>query len=90
VVVAAPMDAGDAEIRYLSGQSSRVLARRAMKILPPHVSLTADDEAVAGSVVSITWAGPNYPNDYLTIVAVATADGDRGAIAYTLKARPSR
>ena len=88
VVVAAPMDAGDAEIRYLSGQSSRVLARRAMKILPPHVSLTADDEAVAGSVVSITWAGPNYPNDYLTIVAVATADGDRGAIAYTLKGSP--
>jgi len=49
------MDAGDAEVRYLSGQSSRVLARRAIKILPPHVSLAAADGAVSGSVVSITW-----------------------------------
>ena len=88
MAVAAPMDAGDAEIRYLSGQSSRVLARRAIKILPPHVSLAAADEAIAGSVVSITWDGPNYPNDYLTIVASAVADGDRGAIAYTLKGSP--
>jgi Ca-activated chloride channel family protein len=88
VVVAAPMDAGDAEVRYLSGQSSRVLARRAIKILPPHVSLAAADEALAGSVVSITWDGPNYPNDYLTIVAAGVADGERGAIAYTMSGSP--
>jgi len=88
VVVGAPMDAGDAEVRYLSGQSSRVLARRAIKILPPHVSLAAADGAVSGSVVSITWDGPNYPNDYLTIVAAAVADGERGAIAYTMNGSP--
>jgi len=86
--VAAPMDTGEGEIRYLSGQNSRVLARRPIKILPAHVSLGAAEETVAGALVSITWEGPNDENDYLTIVPKTAADGGRGAIAYTMKGSP--
>jgi len=64
-----------------------VLARRAIRILPPRISLAAADEAVAGSVVSVTGTG-QLSNDYLTIVAAAVTDGGRGAIAYTLKGSP--
>ena len=87
--IATPMETGEGEIRYLSGQNNRVLARRPIKILPPHIVLAAADEGVAGSVVSITWEGPNYPDDYITIVAKTVPDGQRGGFAYTLKGSPS-
>lgn len=34
--VTAPKEAGDAELRYMSGQGAKVLARRPIKIIPPH------------------------------------------------------
>jgi Ca-activated chloride channel family protein len=86
--VTAPMEAGEAEIRYLSGQRGHVLARRPIKILAAEVSLTARDEVVAGAGVEIAWKGPNNENDYLTIVAQVLPDGSRGAIAYTGRGSP--
>jgi Ca-activated chloride channel family protein len=86
--VAAPMEAGDGEIRYMSGQSRRVLGRRSIKILPADVTLAARDEVVAGAAVEITWKGPNNRNDYLTVVAKTVPDGGRGAIAYTGQGSP--
>jgi Ca-activated chloride channel family protein len=83
VKITAPMETGDGEIRYMSGQSRRVLGRRPIKILPADVTLAARDEVVAGAVVEITWKGPNNRNDYLTVVAKTVPDGGRGAIAYT-------
>jgi len=32
--VKAPQDAGDAEVRYMTGQGNRVLARRPIRIVP--------------------------------------------------------
>jgi Ca-activated chloride channel family protein len=77
------METGEAEIRYMSGQSRRVLARRSVKLLAAEVTLAAPDEAVAGAAVEIAWKGPNNRNDYLTIVGKSAPDGSRGAIAYT-------
>lgn len=86
--ITAPMETGDAEIRYMSGQSRRVLGRRPIKILPADVTLAAHDEVVAGAAVEITWKGPNNRNDYLTVVAKTVPDGGRGAIAYTAQGSP--
>ena len=90
LTVTAPMETGETEIRYLSGQRSHVLARRPLKILAAEISLTAPVEVVAGAAVEIAWKGPNNENDYLTIVAKALPDGSRGAIAYTGRGSPVR
>jgi Ca-activated chloride channel family protein len=86
--ITASMETGDGEIRYMSGQSRRVLGRRPIKILPADVTLAARDEVVAGAAVEITWKGPNNRNDYLTVVAKTVPDGGRGAIAYTAQGSP--
>jgi Ca-activated chloride channel family protein len=86
--ITAPMETGEGEIRYMSGQSRRVLGRRPIKILPANVTLAARDEVVAGAVVEITWTGPNNQNDCLTVVAKTVPDGSRGAIAYTAQGSP--
>lgn len=70
-----PPDAGEAELRYMTGQGRLVLARRPIKILAPAVSLDAPAEVVAGAVFQVTWKGPNNPSDYITIVPANTPDG---------------
>ena len=66
--VTTPATAGDAEIRYVTGQGRKVLARRPLKITRPETSLTAPAEVIAGTPVSVAWTGPNNRADFLTIV----------------------
>jgi Ca-activated chloride channel family protein len=83
-----PVLVGKAELRYVTGQGHRVLARRAIDLRAPEVTLTAQEEAKAGASVSIHWTGPNYSGDYLTIVAKDAADGKFGAYQNTSVGSP--
>lgn len=83
-----PPEAGDAELRYMTGQGAVVLARRPLKILTPAVSLDAPAQVVAGSKFPVTWKGPNNPDDYVTIVRAETADGQHQNYTDTAKGSP--
>lgn len=63
-----PGNAGDAEIRYVTGQGRQILARRPLKITTPETVIDAPAEVIAGTPVSVTWTGPDNRGDYLTIV----------------------
>jgi Ca-activated chloride channel family protein len=71
-------DAGPAELRYMTGQGRRVLARRSILITVPDVSLDAPAQATAGAAVPVSWKGPGNQGDYLTVVAAGTPDGQYG------------
>jgi hypothetical protein len=73
-----PILVGGAELRYMTGQGNRVLARRPIELRAAEVTLTAPEEAKAGASVSIQWTGPNHSGDYLTIVEKDAADGKFG------------
>ena len=75
LTVTVPVDAGDAELRYMTGQGAKVLARRAIKIIAPEVSLSAPDQVEAGSTFEVKWTGPNNPGDYVTVVPKDFPDG---------------
>jgi Ca-activated chloride channel family protein len=79
---------GDAELRYMTGQGARMLARRAIQIVAAKITLDARDEVVAGSVVSVTWTGPNNRGDYITIVPQTTPDGQYTRYADTSRGSP--
>jgi Ca-activated chloride channel family protein len=83
VVVAAPVTAGPAELRYVSGQGGKVLARRPIKIKFPEVTLSAPMECISGTTITVVWTGPNNAGDYVTIVPKATVDGRYGNYTYT-------
>ncbi len=76
--VQAPMGAGPGEIRYMTAQGARVIARRDITLLPAKVSLHSVDAADAGSIVEISWTGPNNRGDYLTIVPAGAPDAQVG------------
>ncbi|MEO0760620.1 MAG: hypothetical protein AAFZ09_02255, partial [Pseudomonadota bacterium] len=86
--VIAPPSAGQAEIRYVEGQTSEVLARLPVVLREAEVSLSAPVEVVAGSTVEVRWTGPNNPNDYLTVVPADAPEDARGNFNFTWRGNP--
>jgi Ca-activated chloride channel family protein len=89
VKVIAPLDAGDAEIRYMSGQGAKVLGRRAIRIVAAKITMSAPPTAAAGATIAIAWTGPDNPGDYITIVPKGAADGTSGKYALTRNGSPA-
>ena len=83
-----PIMEGAAELRYMTGQGNRVLARRAITIVAAKVTLSAPAEGAAGAEVEIEWTGPNNPGDYITIVPKGTPDGEYRSYANTSDGSP--
>lgn len=84
----APTETGELELRYVTGQAHKVLARRAIKVIDAAVTLAAPAEAVAGSTIQVEWTGPNNSGDYITVVAKPIPDGQYGAYTNTASGSP--
>jgi Ca-activated chloride channel family protein len=88
--VLAPAEAGEGELRYMSGQGRHVLGRRDVRIVQPQVSLSAPGEAIAGATLEVEWKGPDNAGDYVTVVAKGTPDGQYGNYVGTAAGSPAR
>jgi Ca-activated chloride channel family protein len=87
MTVESPIEPGAAEIRYMSGQGAKVLARRPIRTLPVEIKFDAPARAKMGSSVTINWTGPKNPGDYVTVVMKSAKDG--AAVHSALAARGS-
>ena len=83
-----PDEPGLHEIRYVSNQSDRILARVPLEITPVSATLRALDVVAAGEPASVSWEGPDNQNDYLTVVTPDTPEGKHGDYTYTRKGSP--
>lgn len=88
LMVLAPPVAGDAELRYMTGQGGNVIGRRPVRILQPEVTLSASATAVAGSTLAVTWTGPNNPGDYITAIDRDQPEGAYGNYTHTSTGSP--
>ena len=68
LTITAPIDAGDSEARYVTGQGAKVAGRFPVRVVAAVIELDAPATASAGSKVTVKWTGPNNPGDYITIV----------------------
>lgn len=83
-----PMETGAMELRYMTGQEARVLARAPIRVVAAVVTLEASAQAEAGKPVEIVWTGPNHEGDYITIVPKTLEDGKYLHYAPTKKGSP--
>lgn len=90
MTIVAPIETGPAELRYMTGQGGKVLARRSIAVVPAKITLDGPAQAEAGSTVSINWTGPNNAGDYLTIVVKSAAEGQFAAYQNTSDGSPAR
>lgn len=70
-----PPEPGDYEVRYIMAQDSTVMARAQITVQEIGAMLEAPDIAAVGETITVTWTGPNYTRDY---ISVAKLDGNGG------------
>jgi Ca-activated chloride channel family protein len=88
--VLVPIDPGEDELRYMTGQGDKVLARRALRVVAARITLAPPAEAEAGSPVLVLWTGPDYPGDYITIVEKSKPDGQYGNFVNSRQGSPAK
>jgi Mg-chelatase subunit ChlD len=79
----APETAGKFELRYLTGQSYAVLARKPIEVTAVTASVSGPAAAEALSVISVRWEGPGNPQDFVIIQPVGAPTNASGPYAYT-------
>lgn len=68
-VVRSPGTPGMYEARYVASATGQAVARAAIELTEPEVTLTVPETAAAGSSFAIEWSGSVHPRDRITIVA---------------------
>lgn len=86
--LALPIEGGSYELRYVSAQSNQVLARRAIEVTPVTATLAAPASGAAGTRIEVRWTGPNYPKDYITVVAPDAPHNAYGDYFYMRDVKP--
>ncbi|MEQ8654132.1 MAG: VWA domain-containing protein [Kiloniellales bacterium] len=87
--VKAPDGLGAYELRYVSGSGGQTLGRRAITLTPIEASVEAPFEVAAGARFEVTWTGPGYNDDYLTIVEAGAPEGSHGDYRYARDGSPA-
>ena len=75
VNITVPNEAGSYEIRYQLAKTRRVLAKSPLQVTNLSVTLTASEEAYAGSMLEVTYQGTTNPDDYIAIVPAGSGEG---------------
>jgi hypothetical protein len=84
----APDEAGEYEVRYLTGQQYLTLASAPITVGKTAASLSGPTRVDAGSEFEIGWVGPNQRGDFITIVEAGTKEGSYKAYKYTKTGSP--
>jgi Ca-activated chloride channel family protein len=84
----APDAPGPHELRYISAQTRKTVARVAIMVVPAAATLDAPPTAAAGANIPVAWTGPDNQNDFITIVPAGTKEGKHGNYTYTRKGNP--
>ena len=83
-----PKDVGEYEVRYVLGRPTRVLASVAITATDVEASLSGPETVAAGSQFQVTWTGPGYEGDWITIVKPDAGERAYTDYAYIRKGNP--
>jgi hypothetical protein len=86
--IRAPDQAGSYELRYVTGQTNQVLARRTIQVVEVRATLTGPQQSAAGSSIQVSWSGPGNSGDYITIVAADAPDHHYTSYVYSRDGNP--
>ena len=85
----APDKPGDYELRYVLSQSKAILARTNITLTPVSAKVETPLSVAAGAKFNVTWEGPNYGGDYITIAPAGSKDRDYKGYTYTSSGTPA-
>ena len=89
LMLTAPIEPGDYEVRYQSDRESGVVfASVPLTVTGLEIVLNAPAEVTAGETFEVAWEGPDGAQDYITIVPAGAAEGTYLSYAYTSSGSP--
>ena len=87
-VFTAPGEVGDYELRYVHGQSDKVIGRADIKVTPVEAAVTVPAVADVAAKIEVQWEGPAYKGDYITIARPDQPPAGYTAYTYTSQGSP--
>lgn len=90
ITLSAPDEAGYFEIRYLTAQSYKTLARIPLNITSTEAAIEVQDKVTSGSKFDVFWTGPDNDRDFITIVPVDAEEGTYKNYTYTKNSKKDR
>jgi hypothetical protein len=90
VAMNAPEEAGDYEVRYLTGQTYATLAATPIEVMSVSATLTAPDTAPARDAVNVNWEGPGNATDYVVLLPVGSDNFGSGNYALVSRGKTLR
>ncbi len=84
----APSDPGTYEVRYILGQGSKLLAKTTIEIKAVSAKVTPPDSATVSTEFEVTWQGPDYKSDYISIARPDQGPGRYVTYTYTSRGNP--
>jgi Ca-activated chloride channel homolog len=88
VLISAPVELGDYEVRYVNEREGKVLGRASVKVVASNASVQVPSEVMAGTAVDVSWSGSSSDSDFVTIVQVGAAESSYGDYVYTRDGNP--
>ena len=86
----APSDPGTYEVRYMLGQGNKLLAKTAIEIKKVDAKVTPPATAAVNTDVEVSWQGPGYKSDYISIAQPNQQPGGYTAYTYVKTGNPVR
>jgi Ca-activated chloride channel family protein len=83
-----PSDPGTYEVRYILGQGSKVLAKTTIEIKAVTAQVQPPSSANVASEFEVSWQGPGYESDYITIARPDQGPGSYLTYTYTYRGNP--
>ena len=68
-----PAEPGTYEVRYIQSQSHKILASETIETTKVTATLDAPAAGVAGTKIKVSWTGPDYGNDYVSVAKVGSS-----------------
>lgn len=83
-----PPEPGNYQLRYVLSDGAKVLATQDITVTAASASLDATDYALVGQTIPVSWTGPNYKNDYISVAK--PGDGRYENYKYTREGQPGQ
>ena len=88
--LAMPVEPGTYEIRYVMALGNTILGRRTIDITDVSASVAGPETASGGTLITVTWDGPDNKNDHISLAEAGAAGGSSLAYEYTKNGSPVR
>lgn len=79
---------GSYEVRYVMGQSKRILASSPITVKAAQASLDVSGDGMVEAPVEVSWTGPDNDRDYIAIAEVGAPEGKYLSYTYTKQGNP--